>query len=96
MTSADIWSSSPYQPLPVRVQGLSDGPSFAGGLVLDDPPEDLSDLIAGIQAVMRDLQIERWSHLRPWSDDPQPQTADKPDLEALLERLCMRWADGQR
>jgi len=89
MTSADIWNGA-YRPSPVRVTGLRHGPSFRRGVQADD----LSDLISEIDSLRLELGIERWAHLRSWCDDPRPQTATREDLEALLERLCVRWADG--
>jgi hypothetical protein len=56
--------------------------------------EDLSPLIAEIDSLRLELGYSRWSHLSAWCDDGNPLTADRGGLERLLERLCVRWADG--
>lgn len=57
-------------------------------------PTDLSPLIAEIDCLRLELGYQRWSYLRPWSENPRPQLATEDELELLLERLCVRWADG--
>lgn len=47
-----------------------------------------------IDALCQELGINRWSQLAPWCDAPELMLCDLGALERLLERLCMRWADG--
>lgn len=54
----------------------------------------LGHLIAQVDVLRIALGYTRWSHLKPWCDDGDPRTCDESALERLLERLCVRWADG--
>lgn len=59
------------------------------------PQRDLSGLISEIDCLRTELGYARWSHIRHFADVARPQIAGEDDLERLLERLCVRWADGR-
>lgn len=60
-----------------------------------EPPVNLTEVIAVIDCLRLELGFLRWSHLKPWcSPGINPKDADADELEHLLERLCVRWADG--
>lgn len=54
---------------------------------------DLSDVLVQIRELQRELGQTR-SDLRFWADGwRHPDQLDEDDLERLLERLCICWAD---
>jgi hypothetical protein len=56
---------------------------------------DLSPLIAEIDCLRVEMEFPRWADLMPYCCGlVHPHQLDGDGLELLLERLCVRWADG--
>lgn len=74
---------------PLRAQYR--GPAAAAASVASTGGENLSSLIVQIEDLRLALGYARWSHLKAWCDSGDPLTADRGELERLIERLCVVW-----